>query len=205
MPSQELLVEIVKIVEAELKPLGFRKVKGVFVCPVGADMFGWLGLNTASHRNDGRVGINPVVGVRSERIEQRIGRLLGEKQPRLAPTICTSLGYLMPEARYVEWLFEPAPFDYLSECKRMARAVEVYGMPFMNSNSTLTAQLQDLEHLRFSSKETAVYRCPVAYLLSGRTELAAAYVKRQLEELGDREDLAAQQYKTFALNLFREV
>jgi hypothetical protein len=68
-------------------------------------------------------------------------------------------------------------------------------------NATLEDLLQDLEHLRFTSKDMAVYRLPVAYLLAGKAEQAVAYVRKELEVLGDRKDLAAQEYRTFASNL----
>lgn len=198
-------VDIIRTIESELRPLGFHKSKGIYLCRLSEDASGWLGLNVAAHRNDGRVGINPVVGVRHERIENRIEELLGEKEKRLAPTISTSLGYLMPEGRYLEWLFEPPSFDNASECEKIAKAIETYGVPFMKSNAALEDILQDLEQLRFASRDTAVYRFPIAYLLAGKTELAAVYVKKQLEELEERNDLAAQQYKIFASKLLEEV
>jgi hypothetical protein len=150
------------------------------------------------------VGINPVVGLRNERIEKMVEEFVGEKQSRLAPTISASPGYLMPEGRYVEWLFEPAPFDYESEGKRMVKAIEIYGIPFMKSNATLDQITLNLEQLRFTSGDAAVYRIPIAYLLSGKTEPAVAHIKTQLVELGDLSDLAAQQYKAFASNLFQK-
>jgi hypothetical protein len=61
--KNQLLAEIVKLIELDLKPLGFRKTNGVYVCPLGKGALGWLGLNVASHRSDGRIGINPVVGL----------------------------------------------------------------------------------------------------------------------------------------------
>jgi hypothetical protein len=57
--------------------------------------------------------------------------------PGFGPTISTALGYLMAEGRYLEWLFEPAPFDYGSESQRMVKAVEVYGIPFMTEDQVL--------------------------------------------------------------------
>jgi len=202
--TKKFLAEIIKITESELQLLGFRKTNAVYGCQLAEDALGWLGLNVATHRSDGRVGINPVVGVRHERIEKTLAKLLGEKGVRLLPTISTALGYLMPEGRYLEWLFEPEPFDYESECKRMAKAVEVYGVAFMKPNSALDDILRDLEGLRFATKDSAIYRIPVAYLIAGETERALAYVSQQLEEIGTKNDLAAQQYKTFASNLLQE-
>lgn len=203
MQSKQLLAPVITVVENGLKVLGFRKTKGVYVRSLGYGAIGWLGLNSATHRSDGRVGINPVVGVRLERIEDIVAELMGEKGARFGPTISTPLGYLMPEARYLEWLFEPTPFDYESESQRMVKAVEVYGIPFMTENGTLESLVRNLKQLRFTSKEMAVYRLPIAHLLAGETSLAVSYVDSQVKELGDRDDLAARQYKTFASNLIQ--
>ena len=150
------------------------------------------------------MGINPVVGVRHERIERMVEEFLGESESRFGPTLSTAVGYLMPEGRYLEWLFESAPFDYQSQCRRMVKAVEVYGIPFMKANSALEGILRDLEQLRFSSRDTAIYRLPIAHLLAGKTGLAVSYVNKQMKELGDRNDLAARQYKLFASRLLQE-
>jgi hypothetical protein len=200
MQTKKLLAEIVAIAESKLKLLGFRKTKSIYVCPLTEDASGLLGLNTATHRGDGRVGINPVVGVRHERIQKMFEEL--SRESGLSATISISLGYLMPENKYLEWLFEPPPFDYRSECEKMVQAVELYGIPFMKLKTKLEDLLQDLEQLRFTVIENAVYRVPIAYLLSGKTEMAEATVKKQLAELETHNDLFAQAYKTFASKLF---
>ncbi len=202
--AKNLLAEVLKSAERQLKALGFRKTKSVYIRQLRDDAVGWIGLNAAAHRSDGRVGINPVVGVRQQRVESMVEEFMAEKEAGLPPTISTTLGYLMPEGRYLEWLFESAPFDYETECERMVKAIEVYGIPFMNSNSSLGEIVQDLEGLRFVSKDATVYKLPVAYILSGKGDSATAYVEHQLKELGERQDIAARQYKTFASNLLLE-
>jgi hypothetical protein len=201
--AKKLLAEIISIVESKLKRLGFRKTKSIYVCPLAEDACGWLGLSTATHRSDGRVGINPVVGVRHERIEKMLEDLLRES--RASATISIPLGYLTPDRRFLEWLFELPPFDCRSECERMVQAVELYGIPFMKSKTRLEDLLQDLEQLRFTVRENAVYRVPIAYLLSGKTEMAEATVKKQLAELETHNDLFAQAYKRFASNFLQRV
>jgi hypothetical protein len=83
--AKDLLAAVISDAERELKLLGFRKTKGVYVLPLEDDAFGWLGFNTATHRSDKRVGINPVVGVRHERIEKMVGELMGETDARVRP------------------------------------------------------------------------------------------------------------------------
>jgi len=202
--AKNLLAELLKGAERHLKLLGFRKTKGVYIRPLTDDAVGWIGLNAAAHRSDGRVGINPVVGVRQQRVESMFEEFMAEEESGLRPTISTAIGYLMPERPYLEWLFEPAPFDHETECGRMVRAIEVYGIPFMNSNCRLGDIVQNVENLRFISKDAAVYKLPVAYLLSGRGGSATAYVENQLKELGERKDIAAGQYQIFTSNLHLE-
>jgi hypothetical protein len=204
MRTKTLLAAIIRIVEGELKHLGMRKTKSAHVCVLGEDVFGWVGLNVAANRGDGRVGINLVVGIRHERIEKMVAKLTAEKEPGMMPTISTSLGYVSPDGRYLEWLFEAAPFDYESECKRMVKAIETYGTPFMKSNTTLAAIIDDLEQLRFTTKDAAVYKLPVAYLLSGKADAAVASAKRELKKVEHRSDVVARQYKTFVANLLQE-
>jgi len=201
----KLLNEAVGVIERELAVFGIRKSRSFYTCAIDRNVSGWVGLNFTKSRSDGRVGINPIVGVRNESVESLVERLSNQAGARPAATLSISLGYLMPEKRYLEWLFEPEPtFDYVSEAKKVATAIEVYGLPFMKTNATLGAVIENLEHLRFSFKESAVYRLPVAYLLAGKPDLVAKYVSGQLEALGARQDDAALQYRVFGTALLEE-
>jgi len=192
--------EILTLAGESFQSLGFRKNKDVWLLPLGEmQASGWLGLN-AVNRRDGRVGINPVVGVRNEQVETMMKELSGDPSIT-APTISISLGYLMPEAKYLEWLFEGAPFDYHSECHRMVRAIELYGIPFIRSKSHLETIIGDLEQGRYTHNESAAYRLPIAYTLSGDTNAAAAYAKQKVEGLSSRNDEAARRYRDFVERL----
>jgi hypothetical protein len=83
----------------------------------------------------------------------------------------------------------------------MVEAVEIYGLPFMKSNSGLESVVKELAELRFTSRNQAVYRASVAYILSGKTEAAVVYVQGALQALGDRQD--RKEYRTFAHNLVK--
>jgi hypothetical protein len=76
--TAQLLAEIVRVADSELRLLGMRKTKGV-VCPFAEDVSGWLGLKVATKRGDGRVGINPVVGIRREGLERMVAELSGRR------------------------------------------------------------------------------------------------------------------------------
>jgi hypothetical protein len=84
------------------------------------------------------------VGVKHEHFEQLVSDMVAEDQLSVAPPVSISLGNVMPENRHLEWLFEPAPLDDISECKPMVHAVETYGAPFMRANITLPALREDL-------------------------------------------------------------
>jgi hypothetical protein len=188
--------EIQILTKDALKSLGFRKSRDVWLFPLGVtEASGWLGLNTIS-RPDGRVGINPVIGVRHEQIESMKTELSGDPSVN-APTISALLGYLMPEARYLEWLFEDAPFDYHSECQRMVKAIEVYGISFFKSNSSLETIIGHLEQGRYTQNESTAYRLPIGYVVSRDTSAAIAYANQKAEDLGSRKDEAARRYRDF--------
>ena len=191
-----LLKQVVDTITQELTPLALRKhgkQELVYTFDLAQNMFGWIGLNLTKHLAGGRVGVSPTVGVRSEQIEALVEKYWG----RIAPTVSTSLGYLMPEKRHLEWVFEHRPFDYVSESKKVAKAIVMYGMPFMKANASLEAIIDDLEHLRFSTKEAAEYRLPAAHLLVHKTDLAVKYVKDRLAALNGRQDESALRYRAF--------
>jgi len=202
--TKTLLAEVLKIAATELTGLGMHKTKGVYIYPMGRDVCGWLGLNVAANRTDMRLGINPVVGIRHCRIEKMLVELTREEETALTPTLSISLGYVSPAGHYEEWLFDHPPFDYKAECGRMVKAIDIYGIPFMKSNEMLQAIIENLEQVRFTTKDSVVYRLPVAYLLSGKSDAAAALATAYLEEVKDRSDRVAREYKTFAANLLRK-
>lgn len=202
---QKLASNVTAIVERRLREVGFSKRKNVFTLGLNGDVVGWLGINLITSRNDGRVGINPVVGVRSERIEELVGKLCRRSKSKLAPTLSTNLGYVMPQARYIEWLFEAPPFDYALEGTRMVSAIEEYGIPFMSTHFSPESIAQELTRVRFTSKDAAVYRLPVFDILYGNPKSALEYVRQHVVELEDRQDISAQEYRSFARDLALEV
>lgn len=201
---RRLSKEVLGIANAELTLIGMQKRASLHTVRLCERFWGSVGLNVAMNRGSNAIGINPIVGVRYEGIETLIQRLVGEKRSQFAPTLSTAIGYLMPESSYVEWYFEPSPFDYAGEVKKMVAAIGTYGFPFMKAHASVEAIIDDLENKRFSFNESIVFRLPVAYFLIGKTELALQYVKERTAELGTRTDAAAEAYRTFAMNFLRE-
>jgi len=184
------------ILREPLEAIGFRKRSGrIFTLELGPDVLGWLGMNTASrHQAAGSVEVNPVVGVRHQVVERLVAELRREKfhlyQP---PTVCTPLGYEMPEGRYRAWILtrdpDPAPGASL------VGAVTRHGLPFMR-------RLAGMESLCAAAEQglgfNLEYRLPVVRLLLGRAREAQAALDEDIARLGAREDVAAAQLRAFA-------
>ena len=59
----------------------------------------------------------------------------------------------------------------------MVRAIELYGVSFVKTNSNLKTMTEALEQLRFTHLEAAIYRLPVAYLMLKKYDLALDYIR----------------------------
>jgi hypothetical protein len=147
---------------------------------------------------DDLVGINPIIGVIAEDVEAVVRRYGGSSRSGSTPTIGVSLGYLMPKKKYLEWYFGPLPdYEMEVEVQKLIGAIRGFGMPFVESMASLPLIVRDLETLRFTYKESAVYRLPAAYLVMGNFDRARQYVKQQMTALGERTDQAANEYRRF--------
>jgi hypothetical protein len=200
--KQSFLRELLKTIETGLLSLRLRKERRRFVCGLGDGALGVVGLNVTTHRGDGCIGFVPIVGVRYEPIEAKLEAWSKEGRP-VGTTIQIPVGYVTPEKRFLEWLFEPGSSDNDAEIARMVRAIRDYGLPFMKSHSTLEALTDALEASNFTNKQMRSYQLPIAYLLQGKTDEALSMISQELAGLGPRNDAAAQNYKSFAEN-FRE-
>lgn len=178
---------------------GFRKRSGeIYTRPLITNVFGWLGINKAVHREDGLVAANPVVGVRHQELERAVAELLGERfQEYIPPTVSVSLGYLMPESRHRSWLFGSG--QALQEtASGMVDAIVGYGVPFMERHTSLEDIVREMISGKGAISEQRAFRLPVAYLMIGSTESARESLAAELGRIGDRQDLAAQRFRRFA-------
>ena len=185
-----------------LQSLGFRKrAGGIFTVELTDDVLGWLGLNRATrHRRPGDVEVNPVIGVRHRLVEAAVARLSGEKGHAYLPvTVSTPIGYVMPDGRYTSWVFSP---DAAAEpAADLATAVERHALPFMRARADLPALLEAIDE---GLGHNLQYRRPVVLHLMGRSREARASVQSWLGELGDRDDVAADHFRTFAATFLEE-
>jgi hypothetical protein len=201
-PEAEFGRRLKAMIDAEMLFLPFRRENNSFVVDLAKDTVGILHFSLTTQRSDGRVGVYPTIGVQFEPIESRCeGR---SRDGYMSMTISTALGYVTPEKRFLEWLFEPT-FDNQSEVRRMISAVKLYGLPFMQSHSSLDQIVNALEKKEFTFNDSRSRRLPIAYLLQGKKDQASAFLNQELSALGEQSDSAAERYREFAKDLLDEI
>jgi hypothetical protein len=196
---QGLVAEASEAWQSALVSAGFRKRSGdVFTQAVAPDVLGWLGLNRAVSRGDGLLEVNPVVGIRHQRLERVVADLLGASfHEYTPPTVSIHLGYPMPEGRYRPWLFGgDLPTDAVAA--EMADSIMTYGVPFMTDRASLSAIVSLMADSRIGIAEQLAFRRPVGYFLLGEPGRARDAARDSVSQLGDRRDLAAQRLRAFA-------
>ena len=191
-----LAKDVLRCVQNLLKEDGFRSsADGILLRPIRPGFETFVGLNAAIHRVDGLVGINPVVGVRDDAVENLLTELTGN---RGTTTLSISLGYLMPEQRYIEWKFGTADTDI---AKSLLHSIRTFGFPAVESLASPEAIIESLKTRRMTIDQNRAYRLPVAYLLRGKKKLAIQELHCELDSVGDRADTAAKDYRRFAYRL----
>ena len=190
------------LVGDRLSKLGFdRRKPGIFSAPISDGVIGWVGLNKAIRGQSGAVEINPVVGVRNQRIEQIVAELTGDVFDALVPpTIAGNLGYLTPKRRYLSFRFEEANANE-DIADQLCQMVNAHGLPFMKRAADIKILVDTMETLRFGIPEQLKYRIPVGYWLLGSGVKAKAFMATKLAEIGARTDQAAIRYLRFSENL----
>jgi hypothetical protein len=198
--SKDLNKAVLTLVQEQLATLGFRKRKQqILSLPVSEDVVGFIGLNIATGgRGPGVLEINPVVGVRNQRVERLVAELVGEPFNELNPfSVGANVGYLSPESKYKPFIFTDAA-AIQGPAGQLVGAVRMYGLPFINANAPLPAILETMRTRGFAIDYVAAYRIPVALHLLGKRAEADAFVSDELAKLGARTDPAAQRFRAFA-------
>jgi hypothetical protein len=208
--SRQLIDSAEKAVEQELGRIDFaRRRAGILTIPVNEDVIGWVGLNRGVAYGDGMLRINPMTGVRHQPLERFIAELHGERFHAYLPaTTGMQLGYLMPEQRYVQWVFGEDT-DHHETARTLAEAMRAYGIPFMQANGTLGAVYETMRQPGTSKDD---YSIIAALVMLGRPEEAKAVIQKELKEQAQfcadtgirRDDIpACEQFDRFVANLRR--
>lgn len=181
----------------ELWSLGYRtRTKGVLTAAVSTSVLAWLGLNVAVNAV-GPVEVNPVVGVRHQRVHELIAHLRGERSHAFAPpTVSSSIGYLMRDASYRPWRVTADDVD--AQAHDLVQQVAAVALPFARSLVSLEALADALTDYRFVDAQSRGYRLPTVLLLLGRPADALREVDAHLAAYGRARHAAAAQYRAFA-------
>lgn len=203
MPSTiKITKEILMLIEPRLSKFGLFQVSAsYYTLPMADESIGTLGLNVANFPEDSLITINPVIGVRSQRIEKLVSELKEiEFNSFGPPTISSPVGYLMPQKSYKTWTFRSEEKLARKEgtASEMASAIETYGIPYMRQYCSLDQVHEYM--VSQSPNELTLYRLPVAMFLLGRPIEAEKFVRGTLRDIASRTDKAADFYRKFADN-----
>lgn len=195
---RELIDAVVGGADDRLRDLGFTRRRVVRTIEVAPDVLGWVGLNRSEERGDHQLLVNPVLGVRHQAVEREVARLCGEKfDPYIPPTISAPLSQLARHGG--DYLFKDGRRQKLDrQVTKMVDTIAAYAFPFFKAHASLEAIATALRSGDYGFPHQVIYRVPVALALLGRHAEAQDTVRASLAELGDRQDLAAQDFRAFA-------
>jgi len=197
--SIDFVKNVFRLLRADLASLGFEKrTRGILTITVSSDVLGWLGLNIATRGQKDFIEINPVIGVRNQRIEKLIADILGERFDEvIPPTLTKSIGYLTPENRYISYNFSSQnPPDPV--VASLIASVGKFGLPFIERHVEMATLVNSLRTGKFSIPFMVAYRVPAGLYLLGQNKDAISYLNAELVKIGDRDDPAATRFKSFA-------
>jgi len=190
--AKSILIEV----EIRLGLLSFFKQNDALLKPLDQDASGWINFNVSTNHPSSRVGLSLFVGVLYSPIEDLVRRLCRQPFP-YGPTISVALGYLTPEARFLEWIFSPE-INTEEEIGKIILATKQYALPFMSKHTTLESIITELEAKRYTVNDLRRFRLPAAYLLANQKERSLELIKAEENGLGARTDPAALQFRDFA-------
>lgn len=200
--SKDFAKDVVKLIHAHLAEFGFQKRDaGIATLKLSDEAFGWIGLNKAVFPREGSMTINPVVGVRNQRIEKLEAELCGGPfSDYVPPTLAGNIGYIAPEDNYHTFAFSSEKIETIVD--ELVGYVAKHGVPFMKKNADLATLVKSMQTptLRLGNSDLT-YRLPAGLFLLGRFDEAQAILKRELEKIAGRTDAATLRYQKFAAGL----
>ncbi len=204
--SIKFIKDVFRVLHGHLSLLNFENRKsGILTIKMTDDAIGWIGLNKATRSQRGFLEINPVVGVRNQKIERLVADLVGEKFDEIIPpTLSGNIGYMMPAKKYRPYMFsEDGPVETLAE--ELVNDVREYGIPFIGAHTNMAALVDGMGRFRFAAQFMVAYRIPAGFFLLGRQESASDFLKAQQAKIGNRRDPASLRFKAFAANLAERI
>jgi hypothetical protein len=155
---------------------------------------GLLSLTLAGWGGNKVTNISPHVGVCKEHINKIMLSFRGMAHIANISTVGRPLRYLVPESERRDWVVTTdVDMDVLRDC---ARAVQQYGIPFMQNHETLVS-MRDFLIEDFTNDFSWRYRVAVIDRALGNRGAAMAVLKEGLAQIGDRKTPADEEYRTF--------
>ncbi|WP_128915615.1 hypothetical protein [Granulicella sibirica] len=190
-----------------LSEIGFIRNGDWFVLRLSSDLRGLVSFNFAAHREDHLLGVCPIVSLEFCSIAKKLNELTDNPLSKVQPSLSCGLGYLMPEGRWLEWLFNPASADVdeNDHIAQICEAIHTYGLPFFADNRSVDTPIENLIHHRFSFKDRASFHLPLAYSLRFQWSSALDLVRNTQSEMLGRTDEAAKSFRSFAQRFIDEI
>lgn len=176
--------------------------EGIFTPGLSKDILGWLGPNHGTKSWASPQGeVKRVVKVRHKKGERLVAQLCGQKADPFVPrTFSTLICSVVPEPGFRSRLFTANPGEAMAT--EMVEVFAEYGLAFMQAHKDLMTICRALDpDSRAAFEDSAMYRRPVARLPAGEARRAAEELDKSLAALGDREDLAAREFRHVAAAL----
>ena len=179
-----------------------RDGRQVAVKTLDADTLGWIGLNMGTKPS---IHVNPIVGVRNQKVERIVASLLQEPfRETLPATVAGNIGYLSGGGNSFKSVSLASASEIRDGTKEVIEDIRLRGLPFMEANRNLGHLRGTLDGISFSGiPEQVAMRRPVVLQLLGRPSEGVQVVQEWEAKLGERRDPAAERYRRFA-RAFRE-
>ena len=193
------------VLREPMESLGWRRrAAGWFTAEVAPGYLGAVAVGTATkHAAPGTSLATLYVHLRDERVEPVVAELCGMPDAGYKTTTATtSIGYLMPEASWKEWLVAPDTAAVVAT--EMAAAVQQHAVPYLAKAATDPRLLLDAISLS-AAYSTATGFCRAAVLLArnGERQAAGTLIDERVTAAEGRADAAAQKEREVAEALRR--
>ncbi|GAT70884.1 hypothetical protein PS9374_06572 [Planomonospora sphaerica] len=184
-----------------LKAAGFSatRSRGIFIQGRESGGSGWLGLNENDSEMPRSLSIDPVVGVRHDKVQEAWAELDANSDILKSPTLFSPLGYLMPEPAYREWRFS-RDGDHRSTAREITSSVMQYGGPFIERWADWRNFSEGIHETDLLLDVNRFIIIPIVRAFDGDVLGAKDMVDQEVARLDSMssEDVYAKRYRAFA-------
>ncbi len=194
--------EIEREMRARIEAMGFIKRGPVFEKELGVGFRAVIGFNRDRLR-DGRVGINPVLGVSCHVVYKHLCVYLNATLDR-ADIVSSPLGYLTPDARYRDWHVTLGEHNQ-GVLDEMFDAIRQYGFPFYEAFHSIDAMIEAIELKTCWHPHWAPYAYPIMLVMKRRLDDAVKYVEAERDRRSGIGGGYEDDYRRFTENFLKDV